>query len=152
MAANQELFSSFCITTFHTTMLLGNSFSQCENHRLCFSQPFLMLFKPALSQSITEMLERQTTNIPQSTRELYSPSYLALIQGSSSHIKAHALGLFGLRRCERSARGVGSAVASWLHSVVNHNGATSRPQRASTSRALPLFKNVFVLLFFLGTV
>lgn len=60
------------------------------------------------------MLERQTADIPQSTRELCSPSY-PLSQGSSSQIKAHALGPFCLGRCERSVRGAGSAVASWLH-------------------------------------
>lgn len=72
------------------------------------------------------MLERQTSDIPQSTRELCRPSY-PLIQGSFSQIKAHVPGLFCSGRCEQRVRGVGSAVVSWLHSVVTHNGATSRP-------------------------
>lgn len=36
--------------------------------------------------------------------------------------------------------------------TLTHNGATSCPQWASTSRALLLFKNVFALLFFFGAV
>lgn len=141
----------FILPCFYETLLLNVKTTDCAA-----LSPFSCretIFQPVSSQSISGVPERQKANIPQNMRELCSPSYpLALFQGASSHIKAHVLGLFCSGRCERSARGVGSAVASWLHSVVTHNGAPSRPQRASTSRALPLFKNVFVLLFFLGTM
>lgn len=47
--------------------------------------------------------------------------------GASSLIKACVLGPFCSGRCERSAGGVGSSVALWLHSVVTRNGALLCP-------------------------
>lgn len=59
-------------------------------------------------------------------------------------------GLLRLGRCEQGAR---SGAASPLHLVVSHSGAPSRrPDGLPLQEPLPLFKNVFVLLFFLGTM
>lgn len=76
---------------------------------------------------------------------------LLRFQGACRHIKAsRAAASSGLGRCEQGAR---SAAASPLHSVVSHSGAPSRrPDGLPLQEPLPLFKNVFVLLFFLGTM
>lgn len=141
------------------TLLLGNSFTQCENHSLCSSQPFFScyetIFQPALSQSITQNARKTDDQYPSKYEGNCVAHHILLLWFKAlsriSKLTRWACSVQGGAR-RGARRGVGSAVASWLHSVVTHNGATSRPQRASTSRALPLFKNVFVLLFFLGTV
>lgn len=70
---------------------------------LCYE----MIFQPSASQSINKMPERHTLNIPLRAIEFDSPWLPpALIRGSSSHIKAHTLGLFCWGRCESSTRGV----------------------------------------------
>lgn len=152
-SAQQQLNLFHISYSFTKTLLLNVKTTDCAS-----LHPFHMQRDYNISTAlVTVCIHRERgvrgADIPPNMGELCSPSYpLAPFQGASRHIKAHVPGLLCSGRCEWSARGVESVVASRLHSVVTHNGAPSRPQRASTSRALPLFKNVFVLLFFLGTM
>lgn len=133
----------FILPRFYETALLNVKTADCAA-----LSPFLCRDTVFQCRSLWLKCCRDSEAImsPPNTKELCSPSL------TSSLIKAYVLGPFYSGRCERGAGGVGSSVALWLCSVVTRKGALLCPQWASTSRALPLFKNVFVLLFFLGTM
>lgn len=155
LAANPESFSTLCILTFsycHAFMKLSLNVKTTDCAALSPFSCWETIFQPVLSQSISEMLEDSR---PMSLRiwgNCVACHIVLLCFKVLPHISSSRAEPLCLGRCQRSARRLGSAVTSWLHSVVTHNGARSHPQRASTSRAVPLFKNVFVLLFFLGTM
>lgn len=129
------------------------------NHRLYFSPPFPHVKRQYFTGYTGEVLTWVFSQLVSKTPEGQSCK-VSKYEEISLPVISYLLGLISKLTCsacsgmyEKSARGDGSTLASWfqsvvtLRSVVTHNGATSRPQQASTSRAMPLFKNVFVLLF-----